>query len=324
MRALALLALSVWACDRPDAATDASGAETAQLRARAGETTVWIGDRLVRRGSELIASGRTSRNLTGGTVFVFDDVYGAFEQKSARRYDLRFSTTELTTLITGVQTFARFHFAPSSTRPDTLTGRVIASVRLGDFGGSGIYLEQPEVSGGSFRIRATSNRGLIAIEASAGGMPIDAALLSPTEAAIDLPIARAIDLVGTDDRLEVRARTATGPASKSARLDLMVSSFELTDGDPSVVWPSEAIVDDVALQAALSRADSRVASIRSDATALVGAARLEAFLDNVRRTIESQLEPYFDRRYPTAAERDQALDAEIELGIDAAYARPLD
>jgi hypothetical protein len=369
MRSLWFLAPLLWACSDSELAIDGSDVSADQLRARAGDTTVWIRDRFVRTDidgrTDLVATGRTSRNLTDGNVFVFDDPYGRFGQRSARTYEIGFATSELTTLMVGVQTFVRLHFAPSSSRPDSLTARVVARPRLTDFGGSGIYLVQPApVSVGGrpvLRIDGTSSRGLQSIEVFAGEIQIpDATLLSPRALRIDLPLDHAIALAGADERITIRATSATGALTKSARLELAMGSFELTTGDPYEVWPpatcdaavssclaalapgsldlsscgsylevaacggSGVLVDDVAFQAALARAADRAEAMRDDAAALVGPDRLESFVESVRLTIESRLEPYFGARYGAAAERDAALDAEIDAGIDAAYARPLD
>ena len=70
---------------------DAAG----ELSVRAGDTTLWVSKTIQFRegpnGKDFVLRGRTSRTLTDGYAFIFDDVYGAFEQKSPRVFETMWS-----------------------------------------------------------------------------------------------------------------------------------------------------------------------------------------------------------------------------------------
>src|SRR6202008_1945560 len=66
------------ACAGADEAAEQDESEelSDSLRARAGETTVWMDRSPARVGDRFPIHGSASRNLTGGNAFVFDDPYG--------------------------------------------------------------------------------------------------------------------------------------------------------------------------------------------------------------------------------------------------------
>ena len=85
-------------------------------------------------------------------------------------------------------------------------------------------------------------------------------------------------------------------------------------------------VDDVAFQATLHAADTRLATppAQADAVALVGADKANELLFIAKEVVESRLQQQFGRWYLSAAARQTALDASLEGGLDTAYARPFD
>jgi hypothetical protein len=151
-----------------------------ELSVRAGETTLWV-DRVIvrdtREGSDgLVLNGRASRNLTDGFAFVFDDPYGAFAIRSPRTFEVRWTTSELASLLGGVDQFIRLQFVHSSTRPDSLAARVVARVRTTSFTGTGAYLftnVPPVVSGGRtvLRVEGSSPDALLEVTAAVGATP---------------------------------------------------------------------------------------------------------------------------------------------------------
>jgi hypothetical protein len=180
---------------------------------------------------------------------------------------------------------------------------------------------------------------------------------------IDLMPEQALEFIGGTQELEVRAYTGDGPVTKKMKLGASIKKLGFTAGDVEAVWPpitcttgvrtclqglpdgsldlggcGEAVavnacasevgvfVDDVAFIAALDSGYAQVstAAFRADATALVGAERIEGYLGNVEMTIESKLEQMFGRWYLSTATRDAALAAQASYGIDTAVARPID
>ena len=86
------------------------------------------------------------------------------------------------------------------------------------------------------------------------------------------------------------------------------------------------IVDDVAFQAASAEGAARTAApaFLADATALVGAARKDAFAFGAQQTVESRLEKLFHRWFLSQTARTTMLTRAVEGGILEAYTRPLD
>jgi hypothetical protein len=226
-----------------------------ELRVRTGETTLWVDKSIVREtrdGSEwLVLDGRTSRNLTDGFGFVFDDPYGAFEIRSARTFDLRWSTTELASLLVGVNQYLRLQFVPSAGRPDSLTARVVARARMTDFSGSGSYIftdVTPVVSGGRsvMRVQGSATSDIQAVTVELGGTQLsDVRITDPRHFQIDLLMDHAIAMVGSGLELEVSVRTASGNRIKRAKMALVVKKLGLTSADAYEVWPPPSCTDEV-------------------------------------------------------------------------------
>jgi hypothetical protein len=334
-----------------------------ELRVRAADSTVWVRHDLERRDDAFVLRGRASRNLVDGRAFVFDDVYGAFLRKSARTFEVSWQTSEIASLLQGVPLFVGLSLAPGRAvtarvvvrpRLTGLTGRyVYFSPEL-----------TPVVSGGRvvYRLTGTTKSAIKTLSVEAGGVQIpDVVRIDDTHFRADLLPDHVLALTA-GARLSVHAVLAGGRTSRSANVALSVARIGLTDGDAYEVWPpavcadetaaclralppgaadlgscGEAVdvlpclgttgvtVTDVDLPAALAAVDRRLdAAFRADAQGLVGAARVEAFVEGTRLSAESRLEQQIGRRYPDAAARDAALAAEIEAALDAAYARPLD
>src|SRR5262245_39481547 len=96
MRSFVIAALLVSACadagDVDTAETEVSPelkSDTAtEISVRAGDTTLWVNKSVALRDGVFVLRGRTSRTLTDGRGYIFDDIYGDFAQKSARVFEL--------------------------------------------------------------------------------------------------------------------------------------------------------------------------------------------------------------------------------------------
>ena len=179
---------------------------------------------------------------------------------------------------------------------------------------------------------------------------------------IDLTPDQAYALAASGD-IQVWADFSTGGVDKHVKLGFAIKKLGMTAGDVETVWPpvtcteavrtclealpdatldlagcGEAIkvnacagqvgvfVDDVAFQATLQTAETRLATaaVQSDATGLVGSDKANEWLFGAKETVEVQLQQQFGRWYLSATARDTILAQAMEAGFDRAYARPLD
>jgi hypothetical protein len=322
----------------PEGDDEGKADAASELTVRAGETTLWV-DRAIlrdtREGADgLVLRGRTSRNLTDGFAFVFDDPYGAFAIRSARTFEVRWTTSELASLLVGVDQFVRLQFVHSSTRPDALAARVVARARMTAFSGTGAYLftnVAPVLSGGRtvMRVQGSSTSDLLEVTAAVGATAMDAvAITGPRHFQIDLPVDTAIALAGSSTaELAVTTRTATGTRTKRGKLVLEVKKLGLTTGDPYEVWPrpepTGIAVTRADADAAIAAAEPALVALRSDGTGLVGTARTDALVEGARREIAARVAARVGTSYPDAAQRDAALAAAVAGALDDAYAFPL-
>ncbi len=250
MRSLALVfALAACADASPDGtgeaevAADATTVAGTELNVRAGDTTLWIRHDVTRSGDNFVLHGRTSRNLTGGNGFVFDDPYGDFSQPSARTFELTWPVSTARTLADGVDQFVALSFTHSAGRPDSLTGRIVVRPRLASFTGSSkIYLTAellPVVVGGSvaYRIAGKSTGTNQGVRAVVDGLELsDVRRLDDSRFEIDLAPDQAFALTAGGE-IQVIVAFATGGVEKHARLGLGVKKIGMTSGDAELVWP---------------------------------------------------------------------------------------
>ncbi|MEO8549176.1 MAG: hypothetical protein ABI678_04365 [Kofleriaceae bacterium] len=346
-----------------DSETDADVTAT-DLSVRAGDTTITVNKAIARHGDTFTLHGKTSRNLTDGNGFVFDDPYGTFVQPSPRTFELTWQLSELQTLAASTDQFISLGFVHSASRPDRLTARAVVAPRLDHFTGSTkIYLTAaltPIVVAGVtvFRISGHSTDANTEVLASVGTVTrVDGKAFT-----IDLTADQVFALTAGGD-VVVTTMLATGGVQKHATLGLELAKLGATAGDAYEQWPHPTcttklktcltaladgatdtascgdafhvmtcqgtigvVVDDVAFQAALHATDTVLATAasRADAVALAGADQADAFLEGAKSTVESRFEKQFGRWYLSATARGNALDADRIAGIDAAYAHPLD
>ena len=352
---------------------DAKADAATEVSVRAGDTTLWVAKTVARReganGAEFVLRGHTSRTLTDGRGFIFDDVYGDFAQKSPRVFELTWPVSTARSLVDGVDQFIGMSFTHSSSRPDALTARVVVRPRLVSFTGSSlIYLTAeltPVVVGGIvvYRVSGHSVGDNLSVRAVIDGVDLQTVhRLDNSRFEIDLTPEQAFALTATGD-LQVITAFTTGGVDKHATLGLALKKLGMTAGDVETVWPpvsctatvrsclqalpdgaldlggcGEAVkvnacagqlgvfVDDVAFQATLHTADTRLATAASqtDAAALAGADKANEWLFGAKQTIESKLEGLFGRWYLSQTARMGALNGALEAGLDVAYARPLE
>ncbi len=238
----------------PDDADKADGYLT-ELRVRAGDTTVWADRFLVPRArdgrNEWVLSAHASRTVTDGLSFIFDDVVGDFQVVSTRSFEVAYPAGDRG-LMTGVSHFVRMHFAPSSSRPTTLTARAIYRPRLISFSGSGAYLTaelRPVVVGGRvvWRVSGNASSELEAVRARVGELALgagDVRLVDATHFTVDL-LDDHVTAAAAGDELVLDIDSATGSWQKRAGLAVGIKTLGLTTGDPVDVWPLPTCQDDV-------------------------------------------------------------------------------
>src|SRR4051794_3442722 len=97
--ALILLAgcTSTAGTDETDVEGDAA-ADAADPSVRVGDTTLSVSRTLERRGDTFVLRGKTSRTMTDGNGFIFDDPYGDFAQVSPRVFELSWPASTVRSL----------------------------------------------------------------------------------------------------------------------------------------------------------------------------------------------------------------------------------
>jgi hypothetical protein len=237
-------------------ATDESKADASgEVRVRAGETSLWVDRVLTPRvqdgRSEWVLSGHTSRTLTDGTSFIFDDVVGNFATAGARSFEVAYPAGDRG-LMTGVAHFVRMQFQPSSSRPTTLTARVIARPRLLSYSGKGAYLTAelvPVEVGGRvvWRLSGNASSAIDGVSARVGDLVLgagDVRVVDPTHFTVDLLDDHVTALVGGQE-LVLDLDLSSGTWQKRARLGIALKRLGLTSGDPLDVWPPPQCEDEV-------------------------------------------------------------------------------
>ena len=249
----------VTAPDGDDGKTDAAS----ELRVRAGDTTVWMTQKLVRRtgerGDEFVLRGRASREITDGNNYIFDDVYGEFGLRGPRSFEVFWVIRSNTQpLLDGGSEFTGLGFVPSGTRPPHLTARTIVRPRLDTFAGaSSVYLTAevtPVVYDRRvvYRVSGRVTGGLDAVTASRGV----ARVIDATHFVIDLTSADIDAIGGTATELTVTTTRGTATATKRARLGLAVKTLGLTSGDAYETWPPPTCTTETAACLAALPADA--------------------------------------------------------------------
>lgn len=219
-------------------------ADGGEVSVRAGDTTLTVNKTIAVRDGLFVLRGRTSRTLTDGRGYIFDDIYGDWAQTSARVFELTWPVSTARGLADGVNQFIGMDFIHSSSRPDHLTARAIVRPRLGEFSGSTkIYLVgelTPVVVAGEVRYRisgrtygANSAIRLVANNANVGWVTRDGA----ERFSIDLDPPFALRMIENNVDLQIIADLATGAVEKHVKLGLALKKLGMTAGDVEAAWP---------------------------------------------------------------------------------------
>ncbi len=235
--------------DEAEVALDEEGKADAatETRVRTGETSVWVRNEIRREtradGRQVfVVRGRTSRDVTDGTAFVFDDVVGDWAKLSARTYEVTYATDD-GGLLDGQDHFVRLHFKPSAGRPDVLTTRVVARPRLGSFSGTGLSLAadvKPIVVAGRgvFRITGTASTKIYGLRVRAGDVSLsDIKVIGDKKFQVDLLRDHVTAIAGTTAELTFEVDLSSGTKTKKAKLSLRLAELGITSDDPYEVWP---------------------------------------------------------------------------------------
>jgi hypothetical protein len=260
---VAFLAMLLGACaaepgttDEADVVLDDEGkADTAtETRVRTGETSLWVRNAIERElradGRDVfVVRGRTSRDLTDGSAFVFDDVKGDWAKLSTRTFEVTYAADDLG-FLEGQDHFVRNHFKPSADRPENLTARIAARTRLTGFTGSGMWLSSdvaPVVYAGQvvFRVSGNASSKLYGLRARVGDLYLAPRQLDDTHFEIDLSRDDVLALAGTTASLQVEVDLIGGTRTKSAKLVLRLARLGMTSEDPYEVWPPLGCEDEV-------------------------------------------------------------------------------
>jgi hypothetical protein len=340
---------------------------TTETKVRTGDTSVWVRNEIKRetRGDRqvLVVRGRTSRDVTSGYGFVFDDPVGDWAALGARSFEVTYATDEFG-LLDGGQHFVSLSFKHSADRPDSLTARVVARAKLGSFTGDGSYLDAdvvPVVNAGLtvWRVKGRTSSTIYGVRASVGTVR----KTDSKHFEIDLARDDIRALIGTSTKLAVEVDLSNGTHTKNALVSLRLAELGLTSEDAYEVWPQPTCTDEVrtclaalpdgtvdlaacgeaievrvcqgqlgvvfdaaAYAAVWPTVTARTSStaFRADMTALVGADRLEQYQGLAEQTLEARLEGLYGLWYVDAAARDAAVTAVIEAAFDQIYARPFE
>lgn len=226
---------------------DTKADATTEVAVRAGETTLWVQKGIALRetanGPVFVLRGRTSRTLTDGRGFIFDDVYGEFAQQSPRVFELTWPLSTVRGLADGVDQLIGMTFVHSSTRPDSLTARAVVRPRLASFTGSTkIYIVaelQPVVVAGEtvYRIVGHTYGANTGIRLRVENADVGAVTRDGETFTIDVAPRTALDWIARGVDLQVIADFPTGGVDKHAKLSLSLKKLGMTSGDAEVAFP---------------------------------------------------------------------------------------
>lgn len=258
--ALALCSSVVWpacATEPEDAGTDEVTVDeedgkadaTSELSVRAGDTTLWVGKLLERRGNAFVLRGKTSRNLEEDGVrgYIFDDIYGDVTIKSARVFEVAFPVSQARIVADGTNLFTGIGFVHSASRPDHLTARITVRPRLGaTHGSSTLALTAeltPVVEAGHtvYRVKGRSSKAIAKLATTMG----TTRLVDTTHFELDLEFDQLQTIAGTGTELAVTATFTTGTTTSTiaAPLSLAIKKLALTTGDVYELYPVPTCTD---------------------------------------------------------------------------------
>jgi hypothetical protein len=298
---------------------------SSELRVRASDTSLWVRTHLARESRDgvdtFVLRGRASRNIEDGRGYVFDDVYGQFARTAPRSFELAWTAGESRSMLHGVDQFIGVTFAPSASRPQSLTARVVVRPRLTGYSGSGLYLVysvRAVVSGGRvvYRVQGHANHAITSLSADAAGVDIPDYRIDGDEFTVDLLEDHVLALASTRGQLSLHATLANGSnVVKRASLVLAVSKLGLTSEDAYETWPPPSCTDEVrACIAAVPAGSTDLGHCGYAVDVLQCSGRVGVTVDDV--AIVAALEALGER----LATSEARADAEALVGADRADA----
>jgi hypothetical protein len=335
-----------------------------ELRVRAAETTLWVDRSVGWNGTRFVMRGRSSRDVVDGQGYIFDDIYGEFAAVGPRSFTLSWGS-DVRGLVEGVDQLIGLQLPDRSITGRAVVGPRLTG--YSGSGVTLVGELKPVISGGRvvYRTVATASSKIFWVGVDAAGVALtDWKLVDDTHVQIDLLEDHVLALAKSGGTLTVQVNLETGMRAKHAHLELALRKLGITDQDAYEKWPPVtctpsvkaclqalpagttdlgscglarpvracmgqvgAIVDDVAVQAALKALDARLADpagLAADADALAGADKRDALIEAARMYTEGRLEQMAGRWYLDATARDAALVAESDAAFDVVYARPFD
>jgi hypothetical protein len=278
---------------------------TSELKVRVGGTSLWVRTTLAERDGDLVLRGRTSRNLTDGRAFIFDDIYGDFAIASPRTFEVTWPVSTARGLLDGVDLFVGLDFVHSESRPDHLVSHVVVRPRLSAFSGSSqVYLVaalRPVIVDGRtvYRLTGSSPQYLFDVDARAGATSLGVArLVDDRHFELDLEPAVALELIASETPITVRAHVENASVEKTAVLGAGLHDLGFADGDASEIWPHDCEDDTLACLTALGSGaqdlgecgDARtVLACTAEIGAFVGATDVDARIEDVEARIADTL-----------------------------------
>lgn len=231
--------------DEDDGKADAAS----ELSVRAGDTTLWVGKLLERRGDHFVLRGKTSRNLEedGVREYIFDDIYGDPLIKSARVFEISWPASQAHMVADGINLFTGIGFVHSASRPDHLTARITVRPRLGTTHGSSTLALTaeltPVVEAGHtvYRVKGRSTKTVASLTATTGTVR----LVDPTHFELDLDYDQLQTLASPGGEFAITAAFTTGTSTSTikASLNLAIKKLSLTKGDVYDLYPSPTCTD---------------------------------------------------------------------------------
>jgi hypothetical protein len=237
-----LLVLSAMACGGTEPLAGEAIDTAADLRSRAGNTSVWMESAGVasREGDAWVLRmrGRTSRNLAGAFSFVPDDAFAEARVVGPRSFELVVRAGhELNSLLSGLPLLVRL----DTTDGASLTARVTLGLRWSSFrGSSAVRLDErvrPIAVRGGDRLAYRSDVHATSTTLTVQGTSATVVQSGARDFTADLDYARVEQLLTARTRVTFQARPGT---SKSALLEVFPALLDTTLLDPYDAWPAEA------------------------------------------------------------------------------------
>lgn len=211
-----------------------------------------------------------------------------------------------------------------------------------------------------YRLRGSTQADMFSADAHAGELALGAArVVDARHFELDLEPEVALARIADRQPITFRVQLESGFVEKTAVLGIAIGELGITTGDAYEEWPHHCtdelrgclesqpagtldlascgdafellacrgqvglLVDDAQITARVAALEPRIATLGTDAAALVGADRADDFVGRAQSSIVADLEHTGGRWFLDAQGRDAALDAVTEASFDRTYAFPL-